>query len=176
MKTIKISLFSLLFISLSCFVFAQEKTETIRVSGECGMCKKKIEKAAKTAGANYALWDVEKKELVVKYNSTSSNTAKIEKAVAAVGYDTQNEKASQEAYNKLDECCQYERTTTEAKAACCANCSSEKADCCKDGKCADCKDGKCDKAMDCCKDGKCEHHSQDAHAAKQDGSSCCKKA
>jgi hypothetical protein len=174
MKTIKISLFSLLFISLSFFALAQEKTETIKVSGECGMCKKKIEKAAKTAGASYAAWDVDKKELVVKYNSTSSNTAKIEKAVAAAGYDTQNEKASEEAYNKLDECCQYQRTA-EVKAGCCANCSGENADCCKDGKCADCKDGKCDKNMECCKDGKCEHHSQDAHAAK-DGGSCCKKA
>ena len=53
------------------------------------MCKKKIETAAKDAGATYALWNEESKELTVKYKSTSTNTAKIEKQIADVGYDTQ---------------------------------------------------------------------------------------
>jgi periplasmic mercuric ion binding protein len=165
MKTFKIFCLSFLFIGLSTAVIAQTKTEKIKVSGECGMCKSKIEKAAKSAGASYALWDVDSKELTVKYKSTSTNTAKIEKAVAGVGYDTKNVKASEEAYNKLHECCKYERSSSD----------DAKADCCKDGKCADCKDGKCTKDMEACKEGKCEHHAEEANAAK--GShSCCKKA
>ena len=172
MKTLQL-LFAVLFISFT--AVAQEKTEKIRVSGECGMCKSKIEKAAKSAGASYALWDVEKKDLTVTYNSTSVNMAKIEKAVAAVGYDTQNEKATTEAYNKLHECCKYERTAADqAKANCCADCKDGK---CTGDKCADCcKDGKCTMMMDCCKDGKCEMHSSENHAAKADGKSCCKKS
>jgi periplasmic mercuric ion binding protein len=161
---------SFLFITIVNFGFAQTKTEKIKVAGECGMCKTKIEKAAKSAGASYAVWDVDAKELTVKYDSKSADLARIEKSVAAVGYDTQTQKATDEAYNKLHECCKYERTSAnEAKADCCKNCTAEKcAECCKDGKCV--------KVAECCKDGKCEHKSEDAHAAKGDAKSCCKKA
>ena len=106
---------SVVFISIASFGFAQAKTETLKVSGECGTCKKKIETAAKKAGATYASWNVDSKELTVKYNSTSTNSAKIQKTIADAGYDTQDFKASDKAYNKLDDCCQYERTTSADK-------------------------------------------------------------
>ena len=163
MKSVQLIIISLLLFSFS--AYAQEK---IKVSGECGMCKSKIERAAKAAGASYAEWDVQKKELTVRFDHTSSSVAKIEKAIAAVGYDTENEKASDEAYDKLHECCKYERTTSSANEA--------KSNCCKDGKCSSdkcadcCKDGKCTMNKDCCKDGKCAAHS----IAKQDGATCCK--
>jgi mercuric ion binding protein len=105
-------IFSLVFISIASFGFAQSKSETLKVSGECGSCKRKIETAAKKAGATYAVWNVDSKELTIKYNSTSTNSAKIQKAIANVGYDTPDFKATDEAYNKLDGCCQYDRTTT----------------------------------------------------------------
>ena len=108
-------LLSFVFISIASVGFAQTKTETLKVSGECGSCKKKIESAAKKAGATYALWDVDSKELTIKYNSTSSNTAKIEKAIAAVGYDTPDFKATDDAYHKLDKCCQYDRATADVQ-------------------------------------------------------------
>ena len=155
MKTFQLTIFSFLFILVSAFTFAQSKTEKINVSGECGSCKKKIESAAKKAGASYASWDVDTKVLTVKYNNSSSNTAKIEKAIAAVGYDTQNFKATEAAYKKLDKCCQYDRS--EKTAASC--CDSQK---CIDAKCM--KDGKCDKDMQCCKDSGC------------DQKDCCKKS
>lgn len=104
--------FSFIFITIASIGFAQSKSETLKVSGECGSCKKKIESAAKKAGATYAVWNVDSKELTVKYNSSSTNSAKIQKAIADVGYDTPDFKATDEAYNKLDGCCQYERTTT----------------------------------------------------------------
>jgi len=106
---------SVVFISIASFGFAQGKTETLKVSGECGTCKKKIETAAKKAGATYASWNVDSKELTVKYNSTSTNSAKIQKTIADAGYDTQDFKASDKAYNSLDGCCQYERTTNTDK-------------------------------------------------------------
>src|SRR4029078_9757670 len=98
---------SFIFIAIASFSFAQTKTETLKVAGECSSCKKKIESAAKKAGASYAVWDVDSKELTIKYKSTSTNSAKIQKAIAAVGYDTPDFKATDEAYNKLDDCCQY---------------------------------------------------------------------
>ena len=109
---------SLLFVCMAAVGFAQTKTETLKVSGECGSCKKKIESAAKKAGASYAVWDVDSKELTVKYNSTTTNNAKIQNSIAGVGYDTQDFKATDEAYNKLDGCCQYDRTAkAETKSA-----------------------------------------------------------
>ena len=169
---------SLLLVTFSTIVLAQDKTEKIKVWGECGMCKSKIEKAAKGAGASFAEWNADNKELKVTYTSTSSNTAKIEKAVAAVGYDTKNVRATDESYSKLHGCCKYERAAaTDVKASCCKDCSSEKcADCCKDGKCTDCcKDGKCEHGKACTKEGKCEHHDEKGHAAHGDHG-CCKKA
>ena len=50
MKTLSI-IFSFILLSLSATSFAQSKTEKLKVSGECGTCKKKIEAAAKNAGA-----------------------------------------------------------------------------------------------------------------------------
>jgi periplasmic mercuric ion binding protein len=108
---------SFVFIAIASIGFAQTKTETLKVSGECSSCKKKIESAAKKAGASYAVWDVDSKELTIKYNSTSTDNVKIQKAIAAVGYDTPDFKATEEAYNKLDKCCQYDRASaTENKS------------------------------------------------------------
>lgn len=140
-------------ISLSHAGFAQAKTETIKVAGECGTCKKKIETAAKKAGATFASWDADSKELTVTYNSTSSNTAKIEKTIAAAGYDTQDFKASEKAYKKLDDCCQYDRTTLGTSKSCCKDDKCKEAGCMKDGKCAPdkscCKESGCD-TKECC--------------------------
>ena len=108
---------SFLLIAITSVGFAQAKSESFKVSGECGSCKKKIESAAKKAGASYAAWNVDSKELTIKYNSTSTNTAKIQKAIAAAGYDTPDYKASDDAYNKLDGCCQYERDCDKEKPA-----------------------------------------------------------
>jgi len=49
--------------------------------------------------------------LVVKYAATTT-ALKIEQAVAAKGYDTKDVKATEAAYKKLDECCQYDRTAS----------------------------------------------------------------
>jgi hypothetical protein len=157
MKTLSI-LFSFVLITSSVTTFAQTQKETFAVSGECGMCKKKIETAAKAAGATYAVWNMESKKLTVKYNSESSNAAKIQQAVANTGYDTPSAKASDAAYNSLHECCQYERTTAKAENTCCAG-----GDCCANDTCAD---------KNCCKDGSCTHET--AHQAKA-GNSCCAK-
>jgi hypothetical protein len=152
MKTLKL-IFSVLFLSLATICLAQTKTETLKVSGECGTCKKKIEKAAKTAGASYADWNVNSKVLTVKYASASTDKAKIEQAIADAGYDTPDVRATDEAYHKLDECCQYERTVA-ASTTCCDSEKCTKAACMKDGKCAKdmscCKEAGCDK-KDCCK-------------------------
>jgi copper chaperone CopZ len=110
MKTLNIYaaiLFSIF--SLNSFAQTSVKKETIKVWGNCGSCKKKIEKSAKAAGASFASWSEKTKLLTVSYNTSKSNSEKIQKAVAASGYDTQDFKADDKAYKKLDACCQYDR-------------------------------------------------------------------
>ncbi len=175
MKTLRIFSFVAILMAVSSLTFAQTTTETFKVSGNCGMCKTKIEKAAKEAGAKTAAWDADKKELTVTYSSSSTNAAKIQQKIADVGYDNVGFTATAESYNKLHGCCKYERTSSQTSEAKLLNgvidsnkdkskmtCKDghEGKDCCK-------KDG--DKKMDCCKDGKC---TKDGH----DGKECCKKS
>lgn len=169
MKTYLNFILSFLFVTFCFAASAQSKKEVFKVSGECGMCKKKIETAAKNAGATYALWNTETKELTVKYNATASNTAKIEKSIAGAGYDTPDFKATDAAYNKLDDCCKYDRTAAADTTtdACCA-----KADCMKDGKCD--KNAACCKDKNCCTDGKCNNEAGKSTDGKT-AASCCKK-
>jgi mercuric ion binding protein len=91
------------------FAQANVKKETIKVWGNCGMCKTKIEKAAKQAGAKTALWNEETKELKVSYVAKKTSNKKIQQAIVGVGYDTQDFTADDKVYNKLHGCCQYER-------------------------------------------------------------------
>lgn len=93
----------------SASLFAQSKTDTVKVWGNCEECKNKIEKAAETAGAATANWSDETYLLVVNYDAAKTSVLNIEKSIAAVGYDTQNVKADDAAYKKLPKCCQYDR-------------------------------------------------------------------
>jgi hypothetical protein len=137
MKTLKIFSILPLFMALAIVSFTQTtKTENISVSGNCGMCKTAIEKAAKKAGAATANWNEKTKTLVIKYNISTTNAAKIQESIAAAGYDTRDLKATDAAYDKLPACCQYDReATAEAKHECS---DKTKSSCCSkaDGKTA----------------------------------------
>ena len=142
MKTIKILSIVFACLTMSFAGLSQKvRTETFTVSGECGMCKKKIETAAKQAGATYASWSPTTKMLKVTYDASGGNIGTIKEAIAKTGYDTPGFIATDEAYNSLDKCCQYARE--EKTAQCC-----EGKENIKDEKCAAmpvCKD------KDCCK-------------------------
>lgn len=84
-------------------------SETIKVWGNCGMCKTTIEKAAKKAGAKTADWNEDSKELKVSYSVKKTSSAKIQEAIAKSGYDTQDFTAVKSAYDNLHGCCKYER-------------------------------------------------------------------
>ena len=157
-----LSLFTFLFFSFSSFA-QKTKTENIKVWGNCNMCKKTIETAAKNAGVSEATWSPETKILAVSYDPRKLNNQKIQKAVAASGYDTQDFTAPSEAYESLHECCQYDRkvdssaTSVTNKQSCCDTKECKK----PDGTC--CKDAGGENSKDCCKD---------AAACKE--KSCCK--
>ncbi len=106
----KIFIVVALFIATSSMTNAQTSTK-LKVAGNCGMCKSTIEKAAKSAGASTASWDMDAKLLTLIFDSKTS-LDKIESAVAAVGYDTEHKKATKASYDALHECCKYERETS----------------------------------------------------------------
>lgn len=146
MKTFKIFPALVLCVTLSIMSSAQEiKTETIPVSGNCEMCKGNIEKAAKKAGATEADWNVETKSLTLTYNSGATNAAKIQQGIAAVGYDTRDVKAADAAYDKLHDCCKYDRKEMKKDAKPGMDATKAKASCCDKDDCQD-KDKKSEKA------------------------------
>lgn len=161
MKTQILALLSA-FVLFSFSSFAQAKkvnSATLKVWGNCGMCKSRIEKAAKAAGATTAVWNEDSKMLTYKYASAAT-AKKVEAAVSNVGHDTENMTAPDAVYAQLHECCKYDRKNAIAKSAdaCCADKEKCTKDCCKAAVAG------ADAKMDCCKDKEA--------CAKQD---CCKK-
>lgn len=97
-----------LLVIISNFAFAQKVTQaTIKVYGNCGMCKKRIETALDTKGIKQASWDSKTKELQVVYNSSRISEMDIHQLVASVGHDTDKVKAKDEVYADLPFCCLY---------------------------------------------------------------------
>lgn len=106
----------LLFVSLIGFAAqAQEKKNKnakfdVEVKGNCEMCKKRIEKAAySVGGVKSAVWHPEDQQLHLVFNEQKCSVKDVENAVAKAGHDTKEVKAVPEDYNKLHECCQYDR-------------------------------------------------------------------
>ena len=153
MKTLKIYavlLFSIFTINSS---FAQktnvlDRKENIKVLGNCEACKKSIETASLSGGAKTANWNTTSKILAVTYDGAKTSSEKIQKAIAASGYDTQNFKGDDNAYNKLAPCCRYERSAGNIMSG-------------KSMSQMGCKN------MDACKDKACKNDKGDAKACKK---------
>jgi Cu(I)/Ag(I) efflux system membrane fusion protein len=74
------------------------KTE-FKVSGNCDMCKERIETTAKAvAGVTSAEWNVDNKLLQVKFDASKTNSDGIQKAIAQAGHDTEKYIAPDEVY------------------------------------------------------------------------------
>lgn len=86
-------------------------TDTIKVNGNCGSCKNRIEKSLNMKGISSANWDKETKLLIVTYNKDKISNDVIQKKVASIGYDTEKYRAEDIVYGKLPGCCQYDRET-----------------------------------------------------------------
>lgn len=83
---------------------------SIDVNGNCGLCKKRIEKAAYSVkGVKSAVWSPETHQLDLIINEEKTSVTAVKKAIAKVGHDAEEEKATDEDYNNLHHCCQYER-------------------------------------------------------------------
>ncbi|PWA06608.1 heavy-metal-associated domain-containing protein [Flavobacterium psychrotolerans] len=83
---------------------------TIEVNGNCEQCQKRIQKAAySVSGVKSALWSIETHQLSLVINEEKCTVLDVKKAIAKVGHDTDEVKATNEDYEKLHSCCLYER-------------------------------------------------------------------
>ena len=85
------------------------KKESFHVSGNCGMCKKTIEKSVNVKGVIEANWDKVTKNITIVYDTTVISLDEIQKKIALAGYDNDGYRAEDANYDELHTCCQYER-------------------------------------------------------------------
>lgn len=116
MKTVKIIIISLITVVLGFNTYARIqnspkistlKNEALKVSGNCEMCKARIEKAARIDGVSKAEWEPKTRVLALSYDSAKISIDLIAKRVAAAGHDNARAKADDSVYNVLPGCCKY---------------------------------------------------------------------
>ena len=84
--------------------------ERFKVYGNCGMCKRTIEGSLNDQeGVNSSIWDKETKIIEINYDPSIISLDEIKMKITAVGYDTEEKRATEKAYKGLPGCCQYER-------------------------------------------------------------------
>ena len=83
---------------------------TFEVNGDCEQCQKRIQKAAFSVdGVKSANWNIESHIMTVILNEEKATILEVKKAIAKAGYDNDEVKATSDDYNKLPNCCQYDR-------------------------------------------------------------------
>ena len=84
--------------------------EVFTVYGNCNMCKRAIEYNTKAIdGVSTANWDKATDQMTVSFDASKTSLDKIKQKIADIGYDSDTHRSTEEAYNKLPNCCQYER-------------------------------------------------------------------
>ena len=112
MKSLKIgvtAIMVLLSITISNAQIKNAKTQNVKVLGNCGMCKAKIEKAGSLKNTAIVDWNKDSKIALITYDTTKTNQDEILKRIALAGYDSENKVAPESSYKRLPGCCQYER-------------------------------------------------------------------
>ncbi|WP_418123871.1 DUF3347 domain-containing protein [Chryseobacterium sp. PTM-20240506] len=101
--------FSLLF---SLLIYAQSqniKTETVKIYGNCDICKANIEKAGNLRKIATVSWNKDTKMATLTYDPQKTSQDEILKRIALAGYDSEKFLAPDNAYAALPECCHYKR-------------------------------------------------------------------
>jgi copper ion binding protein len=115
----KITLMLLLFVAAACVGNTQHGQKTMTQKGhamislptmQCNTCIETIQKAVeKVEGVQSVSIDLKNKMAHVNFDPAKTSQKKIEKAIAAAGYDANNTKRDEKAHAKLPMCCQSKR-------------------------------------------------------------------
>lgn len=91
-------------------VASNKGLKKLHVKGTCDMCTNRIENAASSVkGISNVSYNLEEQTLSFKLNPKKATIVQLEQALAAVGHDTENLKASDDVYHNLHSCCKYDR-------------------------------------------------------------------
>lgn len=93
------------------------QTETVKIFGNCDMCKTAIETAGNVKNTASVHWNKDSQMAEITYDSKKSNRDEILKRIALAGYDNDHYLAPDNAYAQLSECCKYERQKKEPAMA-----------------------------------------------------------
>lgn len=84
--------------------------ELFIVSGNCDMCKERIEKAAKSVeGVSGARWNAQTKKIDVEFDPGKNQLNTIRETIAKAGHDNGKYTADNKTYESLPECCHYRK-------------------------------------------------------------------
>lgn len=111
MKVLK-NIIAICLLSSSLYSHAQNTamtTQTVKISGNCGMCKKTIEKAGNSADSKVD-WNEDNQTAKVSFNAEKTSLDAVLKNIALAGYDNEKYLAPTTTYAELHGCCQYDRT------------------------------------------------------------------
>lgn len=100
----------LLFLSISLKAQSNNKaivTDTIVVSGICGMCEERIENAALIKGVKKVAWEASTQELIVIYREDKVSINDIANSIAEAGHDSELIVCTDEQYDSIHSCCKY---------------------------------------------------------------------
>ena len=89
------------------------KTETVKIFGNCDMCKTAIENAGNLKNVASVIWNKDGKMAEITFDSKKTNRDEILKRIALAGYDNDEYLAPDAAYAQLAKCCKYERQKKE---------------------------------------------------------------
>ncbi len=84
-------------------------SETVKINGNCGMCKTTIEKAGNVKGESEVVWDKTSKTATLNFDASKTSEEAILKRIALAGYDNEKFLAPTAVYEKLPGCCRYDR-------------------------------------------------------------------
>lgn len=76
------------------------------VSGNCEICKDRIEKAALSVnGVSFACWNVSDEKLSLTFDPRRTDLNDISLVITRIGHSTNLHKASQDIQSQMPECC-----------------------------------------------------------------------
>jgi hypothetical protein len=109
LKKIMMVAFMLLSITQSNAQINNAKIETVKIYGNCGMCKSKIDKAGSQKNIAEVVWNKDTKMATLTYDAKKTNQEEVLKKIALAGYDSDFFLAPEKVYSSLNGCCQYDR-------------------------------------------------------------------
>lgn len=110
MKSVYILIASILLSATLCHSqIKNAKNQTIKIYGNCTMCKNAIEKAGNVKNIARLEWIKDTKMAMLTYDRKKTSADDILKRVALAGYDSEYFLTPDDAYAQLPQCCQYSR-------------------------------------------------------------------